>query len=286
MQDVMGHVYILKSSRTIGSTAARGRATFYVGWAEDLERRIHEHRVGRGAKLTAAFVQAGATLELVYSAPGTRADERKIKNYKNTRKWLERWQEQQAKRAFEDEQYGEHILGTATSINIELNERFRRRVWSLNVRTRSGRTVRAELDSPQYLHTAGIDITEFNGLGVHHLPDQLGVTIYPHQSPLGAGIGIEYKATNLRQIDTSLGANLKKHDLMCLNGERWLFERVIRPEAKGHALVSIARFNGSFYDFDDRAEITIALSDQFMVERLPYAATQSGRGWAVRKGGR
>lgn len=46
------------------------------------------------------------------------------------------------------------------------------------------------------------------------------------------------------------------------------------------------RFNGSFYDLNEPHEFTISFNQEFMVERLPVEATRSGRGWAVRKGGR
>lgn len=165
-----------------------------MGWADNLDQRLEDHRHQRGAKITAAAVRAGATLEVVYTAPGTRHDERRIKNYKNTAKWLERWQAQQAKRAVRDETYRHLTLGTFDSVNFDYSERFRRQIYSVNVRTRSGRLVRAELDSIHSLGVLGVDISELHGRGAHRLPETYGVSIHAHQSVIGSDIGIEHAA--------------------------------------------------------------------------------------------
>lgn len=84
-----GWIYILKFSRPLGNPAHRnGTAQFYVGWAKRLETRIAHHRNGTGAAITAAAVQQGITFEVVFTMRGTKTDERRIKNYKNTRRWL------------------------------------------------------------------------------------------------------------------------------------------------------------------------------------------------------
>lgn len=84
--DIMGRVYILKFEPPFK------HAKYYVGWcsANGLFRRIEQHRKGRGAVITMRAVQAGCRLVLVYDAPGTRADERRIKNWGGARRTVER----------------------------------------------------------------------------------------------------------------------------------------------------------------------------------------------------
>lgn len=52
-------VYILHFSEPLH------HARHYCGFARDLQERIHQHRAGKGAKLTRAVVAAGITLEVV-----------------------------------------------------------------------------------------------------------------------------------------------------------------------------------------------------------------------------
>lgn len=82
-------LYFLKFSQAIGSS--RHEAAYYLGWARDdvtLERRIKDHRSGRGAAITKAAVASGARLEVVAVMPGNRDDERRIKNSHNHKRWL------------------------------------------------------------------------------------------------------------------------------------------------------------------------------------------------------
>lgn len=86
-------VYLLRFSKSIGGK--KHRAQFYLGWCKDapnhLELRLSQHRRGVGARITAAAVAHGATLELVCTWPGyTRTDERRLKNRKNHRRLLGR----------------------------------------------------------------------------------------------------------------------------------------------------------------------------------------------------
>lgn len=66
-------------------------ARFYVGWCKTtgLWNRLKQHRTGKGAHITRAAIQQGHRLELVADFPGTRDDERSIKNRKNTPKFVE-----------------------------------------------------------------------------------------------------------------------------------------------------------------------------------------------------
>jgi hypothetical protein len=45
-----------------------------------LTRRLHEHATGRGARLVTVALAAGCRFELVRLWPGTRDDERRLKN--------------------------------------------------------------------------------------------------------------------------------------------------------------------------------------------------------------
>lgn len=84
--DVMGRVYILKFEPPFK------HALYYVGWCGErgLFKRLEQHRKGQGAIITRRAVEAGHRLVLVYDAPGTRADERRIKNHGGARRTVER----------------------------------------------------------------------------------------------------------------------------------------------------------------------------------------------------
>lgn len=91
--DEPGWVYILRFERPLGNPDKRkGQAQYYVGWcgAGGLERRLGQHRMGYGAAITRAAKERGIGFVLVLCFPGTRRDERKVKNYHNTPKYLER----------------------------------------------------------------------------------------------------------------------------------------------------------------------------------------------------
>lgn len=62
-------------------------AAHYLGWTSDdrVEQRLEEHRTGRGARLCAVAVQAGARLILARVWPGqNRSFERKLKRRKES----------------------------------------------------------------------------------------------------------------------------------------------------------------------------------------------------------
>ena len=85
-----GYVYIVRLARAIGNTRKRhGWAQFYVGHAFDPDARLAQHRAGRGSAMLAAAAARGIAFTIVFAVPGTRRDERRIKNYKATARWLE-----------------------------------------------------------------------------------------------------------------------------------------------------------------------------------------------------
>lgn len=85
-------VYILKMSAPLGNE--NHQAQYYIGWARDLEARLHFHRTGRGAAFTRAAAQQGIEMEVVVWIPGaSKKAERWIKNQKNTAVFVRRFQE-------------------------------------------------------------------------------------------------------------------------------------------------------------------------------------------------
>lgn len=61
-------------------------ARHYIGMVashEHLERRMHQHRTGRGAKLLDACNRAGIPYRVVRTMNGGRLRERRLKNRKN-----------------------------------------------------------------------------------------------------------------------------------------------------------------------------------------------------------
>ncbi len=55
-------------------------ARHYLGFADDLPARLHTQASGRGARLVAVALAAGCQISLVRLWPGTRDDERRMKN--------------------------------------------------------------------------------------------------------------------------------------------------------------------------------------------------------------
>lgn len=58
-------------------------ARHYIGWSENLAYRLAHHRAGTGARLTAAVSAAGGRYVVARLWVGTRADERRLKRWKN-----------------------------------------------------------------------------------------------------------------------------------------------------------------------------------------------------------
>ena len=74
----MGVIYLLHFERSFK------HARHYLGWTEDLDRRLAQHRAGRGSPLIAAAIADGITFELAATWPGDRTDERRLHRYKNS----------------------------------------------------------------------------------------------------------------------------------------------------------------------------------------------------------
>jgi hypothetical protein len=87
--NVPGTVYLLHFSAPYPRDARAG-VQHYLGWADDVERRLSEHLAGRGSPLVAAAVAAGLGVELVATWPGTRNDERARKRRRRHSTWCPR----------------------------------------------------------------------------------------------------------------------------------------------------------------------------------------------------
>lgn len=59
-------------------------ARHYAGTSVDVDRRLSEHRAGRGSKLTQAVVRAGIELRLAATWPGRHPEEKYFKLLKNS----------------------------------------------------------------------------------------------------------------------------------------------------------------------------------------------------------
>jgi hypothetical protein len=88
MTATVGHVYLVCFERQIGDDAnPKGSASHYLGWAEDVDARMVEHRAGRGARgarILAACVAQGIGFEVVRTWAGVdRSFERRLKRQHN-----------------------------------------------------------------------------------------------------------------------------------------------------------------------------------------------------------
>lgn len=84
-------IYILEFSEPLGNpNNPRGQARYYVGYCEDgrFDERLQEHRHGAGAAITRAAVRRGIQLSVVAKMDGDRKEERRIKRWKNTRRYV------------------------------------------------------------------------------------------------------------------------------------------------------------------------------------------------------
>lgn len=79
--DEPGSVYLLCLSGYLGSD--RHKARHYLGWTNDLDQRIRDHRNGKGSKFTQAACQRGLTIRLVEVWQGTRRLEKALKRRHN-----------------------------------------------------------------------------------------------------------------------------------------------------------------------------------------------------------
>ena len=85
MTATAGHAYLICFERQIGDAAnPKGTASHYLGWAEDVDARMVEHRAGRGARILAACVAQGIGFEVVRSwVDLDRSFERRLKRQHN-----------------------------------------------------------------------------------------------------------------------------------------------------------------------------------------------------------
>lgn len=91
-------------------------AQYYVGWCNPrgLWNRLKQHRTGKGAHITAAAVSQGHRLVLVADFPGTRDDERAIKNRKNTPEFVRMLERRGLLNTQKDEAQLRHSSGKKT----------------------------------------------------------------------------------------------------------------------------------------------------------------------------
>lgn len=90
-------VYVLLFSSPLGNpNTPHGTAQTYIGWcrSEYPERRVAKHVRGQGAAIVRAAVEQGLEVRIAAVIPGaTRADERRLKDWKKTPRLLARWRE-------------------------------------------------------------------------------------------------------------------------------------------------------------------------------------------------
>lgn len=87
----VGLIYIIKFHRPLGNTKKRkGMAQYYVGWCkkDGLWKRLYQHSQGWGSAITRAAARRKIGFDLVVAFPGTRRDERQIKNGHNTPRFV------------------------------------------------------------------------------------------------------------------------------------------------------------------------------------------------------
>jgi len=71
----MGTVYLIHFSQP------HRHARHYLGYADDLERRIRHHRDGSGARLMQVVTQAGISWDVVRTWDGDRSVEKQLKRW-------------------------------------------------------------------------------------------------------------------------------------------------------------------------------------------------------------
>jgi hypothetical protein len=86
IKDVQGTIYLLHFETGIQCrpNARASHARHYIGWAYNLDRRIKEHRGGYGSKLLAECKRLGINFVVVRTWRGTRTDERRLHNRKDS----------------------------------------------------------------------------------------------------------------------------------------------------------------------------------------------------------
>lgn len=69
-----GTIYLLHFDRPLA------HARHYIGWTEDLERRLRKHERGGGAAIVTAALEEGIGIVLAATFTGTKRDEGKLKD--------------------------------------------------------------------------------------------------------------------------------------------------------------------------------------------------------------
>lgn len=75
-----GTVYLLHFDRPLNGYS------HYMGWTMDVEKRIKDHRAGRGAILTRRLKRARIGFQVARTWPGDRKLERRLKKLRQARK--------------------------------------------------------------------------------------------------------------------------------------------------------------------------------------------------------
>ena len=84
MSSTTGTVYLIHFDAPLGDlNNPRGQAQHYLGYADDLEARMEQHRTGNGSAIMAAVVERGISWSVVRTWAGGRSLERKLKDQHN-----------------------------------------------------------------------------------------------------------------------------------------------------------------------------------------------------------
>jgi predicted GIY-YIG superfamily endonuclease len=79
--DVPGFMYLLHFLKPLGDpTRPHMSAQHYLGWTSNVDARFHRHENGDGAAIMKAVANRKIGVVIVWIRPGTRNDERRLKN--------------------------------------------------------------------------------------------------------------------------------------------------------------------------------------------------------------
>lgn len=87
-EPTVGGVYLIHLARPYVARSGKGVQTVehYIGWSEDIERRVADHQRGQGARILRVVRDAGISFDLVRTWPGEdRNFERKLKNQRDAK---------------------------------------------------------------------------------------------------------------------------------------------------------------------------------------------------------
>lgn len=84
----VGTIYLIHFDKPIGDMSnPRSQALHYLGWTKDLGKRLDRHSIGRGSAIMRAVMNSGVGWKVVKTWPGTRDEERRMKNQKNSKRY-------------------------------------------------------------------------------------------------------------------------------------------------------------------------------------------------------